>query len=322
MKWIELELGKIADVEKQAGEVIRTYETLSKQLANPRKGVNTSQVAQAVRVLKTAVVSRVLALEEFYRENDLDSRAARFETVRLKLKRTLKEAGMSPQEFAAIAQSQSLGQPQRATAASAMSGASQATTPNQTTGATGGLNRFGSAPDADGMITLKIHMTPAEFEQLRARRAAVRAVRKGEGKMAWEAAATTPRSDPAREGMYTYHEIPFQGGSQTPRGGSHRGGDSPFSGSATKVPPMRFGTADTTTPLHPAASAINQGLPYTSTNPEVFARTARFPTAADEWRGGAKAVDPARPFNAVTPRTNTSNAVSKMRPVGGSITPR
>eukprot|EP00672_Neobodo_designis_P025495 CAMPEP_0174839224 /NCGR_PEP_ID=MMETSP1114-20130205/7902_1 /TAXON_ID=312471 /ORGANISM="Neobodo designis, Strain CCAP 1951/1" /LENGTH=309 /DNA_ID=CAMNT_0016073345 /DNA_START=83 /DNA_END=1008 /DNA_ORIENTATION=+ len=308
MKWIDLELSKIADIEKQSAEVIRTYETLTKQQQQPKKGVNVAQVTQAIRVLKSAMVSRVLALEAFYKEHDLDSRAARFETTRLKLKRALKEGGMTPQEFATIAQAAEA----RRTAAAGGESLAGASTPTMSSASALGrthsqrevaaaLNSHKLTPGADGQpaCTLRVHMTPAEFEELRARRQAIRTVRRGQGSMAWESAATarTPRADPGGQGMFTYHEVPYsEGGPTTPRAKAGGG--------------MRFGASSTSSPQHPA-SDIHRGVPYVSTNPEVFSRTARFPTAHDEWHGGAKAVNPAAPFNAVTPRTSVTSAQSR-----------
>jgi hypothetical protein len=305
MKWIDLDLSKVAEIEKQIGEVIRTFEALSKQLSTPRKGVNTGQVTQALRVLKAAIVSRIVALETFYKENDLDSRAARFEAARLKLKRALKESGMAPQEFASIAAAHLPGHLHT----TGLSGETVAADGSHSSSARDTLMQLKSAAERSGSgqpITLRVHMTPAEFEELRARRQAIMTVRRGQGRMSWETAATrSPRADPAAQGMYTYHEIPYEDKPTTPRRGEAGTG-------------MKFGGAAPLTPRQ-SSSLLNKGpAPYVSTNADVFARTSRFATAADEWRGGSKAVDTAKPFNPVVSRTNVSSALAKVRSFGGS----
>ena len=312
MKWIDLELAKVADIEKQTAEVIRTFETLVKQQQQPKKGVNVTQVAQAVRVLKAAMVSRVLTLEAFYKEHDLDSRAARFETARLKLKRALKESGMTPQEFATIAQATDGAHRGDGATPTTLGGGGSSSMSGRTQSAREISAALQSQRRGGGeeTCTLRVHMTPAEFDELRARRQAIRTVQRGQGSLAWEQGASsstprgTPRADPNGQGMYTYHEVPYQGGGPTtPR--------------QTASGSMRFG-ATSGSPQHPGASLINKDAGYVSTNPEVFARTARFPTADDEWRGGAKAVNPAMPFNAVTPRTSVASAQNRAIPTGGA----
>lgn len=292
MKWIELELGRVAEIEKQTDEVIRTYEALRRQQQAPKRTANVSQISRALDVLKNAIVARIAHLERFYHEHDLDSRAARFETVRLKLKRVLRENGVSLNEISAMGAMHSYNSPN-----------TNNTTPQQqhhqqlqqSTPRSAVNEAIDQLPrGSDGKVTLRIHMTPEEYDELRTRRAAAQMLRKGAGKQSWEMAGQSPRTDASAQGMYTYHEVPYT----EPR---HK-----------HEPKLAFGKS----PSPSQGDVLHSGSRYVSQNPEVFARTARFPTAGDEWRGGARAVDPQRPFSAVSKRTNTSSSLGKVQPIG------
>ena len=318
MKWIELDLNRLADVEKQADEVARTFETLTRQRQKrPASGdPSSSQIEKALEALKYSMVRRVDEMERFYRDNDLDARASRLETIRLKMKKLLKDhnvsfaASTSATAAAAVAQESTSVSGQTGGASS--SGPSSATasarstaTPAQSAGTSTHSvpkidSSFGRA--VDELVTVKIFLTNQEYEELKTRRDAYRqlsALRQGGGRLAWESAHLSPRASTQAEGMYTYHEIPYH---------------DKLPASVPSPRTIRMGPSRDL-PRHPGS--INDGLPYRSANPEVIARSGRANSPREAATGGAKRIDPQRPFYTATPRTNVTSALNKVVPVGG-----
>jgi hypothetical protein len=92
MKWIPLHLSKTADIERQVDEVCKTLALLCRQ---KESSSNAAQVAKAKQVLVHSMQDRIKELEQFYLDNDLDSRASKIEQCRIKLKRGLASAGFT-----------------------------------------------------------------------------------------------------------------------------------------------------------------------------------------------------------------------------------
>ncbi len=160
-------------------------------------------------------------------------------------------------------------------------------------------------PPRDDLVSIKVYLTHGEFEDLKHRREALRQLlRRGEGKMAWETAYSSPRSDPNAEGMYTYHEVPFV--EPNPATAIE-----PSSATIRMDGPSRLESASGRPPPF-----INAGTPYISSNPEVLGRAGKFSSLRDAMTGGPLRVDPQRGFNPVTPRSGASDQLSRVRPIG------
>lgn len=89
MRWVELSLDRIGDIERQASEVCRTVETLTLQRGKRRDSATDAQLRKAIAALQQSVSERIAKMAQFYRDHELDPRALKLEEIRLQLKRTL-----------------------------------------------------------------------------------------------------------------------------------------------------------------------------------------------------------------------------------------
>lgn len=214
MKWLAVSFDTLSDSERQVDEVVRTYDTLNRQLQGKYVS-NEVQITKALRILGDAVQARIPQLEAFYLVNDLDPRAQRVEAMRLKLKQMLKRAGIElpvrapgavlPHAGGYVAASAAPSSKPAAGAGASLPGGALVAPPRDGDNADG--NNNGTT------ITLRLHMTNAEFEELRVRRDAMRQLlHRGDGRLAWEAGAAAAAArgvDASREGVYTAGDSPF-----------------------------------------------------------------------------------------------------------------
>jgi hypothetical protein len=295
MKWIELNLARVSEIEKQVEEVLRTYDTLLKQHQSPRRPGNFAQIERALQVLRSAMTARVAELEAFYRENDLDARAARLEGSRLKLKRILRESNANVPTTAAA---------KAAPSARSDNSRPESSTPSRPVSTSHQHSQqYQQQQPEQGTVTLRVLMTRTEYDELQVRRDAARHImRKGEGAMSWEA-PRRPTADPGGQGMYTAHEIPFDDRAKPAAGTAAARGEA-------RDGVLRGGAS----PRAPHNDFVTSRGAFVSSSEK--AHSGRFPSARDERSGGLKAVDTGRPFNAVTGRTNAASALTKVQPLG------
>ncbi|ESL07242.1 hypothetical protein TRSC58_05074 [Trypanosoma rangeli SC58] len=163
MRWVPLELGRVAEVGPQVDKAIDTYTALQRQLAW-RGTLNPSQLTLALAVLRRSFAARLEDMAAFYQANDLDPRSGAVEAARLKLKRflrTIDSCGATDEgETGAFVL---LASPDReAPAAATIEVASKE-------------GAEGKAAEAqEDTVTLRVVLTAEEYDELLARREAFR----------------------------------------------------------------------------------------------------------------------------------------------------
>lgn len=180
MKWIELDLARIVDIERQVEEVCRTYEMLCNQ-AEKQRTTNVAQILKAAEVLRKSISERVTSMEQFYRDNDLDHRAARIEQCRIRLKRLLltrSKAAETPHIDTQTAQQSSIEQRVGHSARNGSAPSNAATGNTNTSNATlANSSTPGTEPirvaSANEKVLVRLVMTMEEFEELQLRRQAM-----------------------------------------------------------------------------------------------------------------------------------------------------
>lgn len=199
MKWLSLDLGSVAEIDTQAEESINTlralceqHRTASSQPIQPhqpqRNNAVILQLQKAIYVLRSAMATRITALDAFYHENDLDPRAARLEGTRLRMKKALRDmdidanSGSSSNNNNAAAQQLSVSARAAAAAPSLLGGRAGAATPSRLGGGAAASGVAGTAAASavraavpETMVQVRILMTPLEYEELRRRRDVMRA---------------------------------------------------------------------------------------------------------------------------------------------------
>eukprot|EP00743_Colponemidia_sp_Colp-15_P007189 GILK01007763.1.p1 GENE.GILK01007763.1~~GILK01007763.1.p1 ORF type:complete len:227 (+),score=13.29 GILK01007763.1:113-793(+) len=112
MRWISLTLDHLASVAKEVDEVIIRFRKLID--ATSVSGGEHTQAAEERAQLHLAIQHRIDELERFYYNNDLDERAILFEKQRLKLRKALQLAHLSPPGAPKTRSSAALTRPQTA----------------------------------------------------------------------------------------------------------------------------------------------------------------------------------------------------------------
>ncbi|RNE99249.1 hypothetical protein TraAM80_08389 [Trypanosoma rangeli] len=164
MRWVPLELGRVAEVGPQVDTAINTYTALQRQLAW-RGTLNPAQLTLALMALRRSFAARLEDMTAFYQANDLDPRSGAVEAARLKLKRflrTIDSCGATDEgDTGAFVL---LDSPDRADPAAATI---EATSKEAAEG-------IAAEEAREGTVTLRVVLTAEEYDELLARREAFR----------------------------------------------------------------------------------------------------------------------------------------------------
>ncbi|RNF09067.1 uncharacterized protein Tco025E_07150 [Trypanosoma conorhini] len=164
MRWVPLELDRVAEVGPQVDAAINTYAALQRQLA--RRGTSSpAQLARALAVLRESFAARLEEMAAFYQANDLDPRSGAVEAARLKLKRFLRAPASCGATGAPEAETFMLLPPSPDKAARRATGADPAKASIEATGSE-------AAEEAEDTVTLRVVLTADEYQELLARREA------------------------------------------------------------------------------------------------------------------------------------------------------
>ncbi|PBJ74917.1 hypothetical protein BCY84_11848 [Trypanosoma cruzi cruzi] len=164
MRWVPLELDRSSEIGFQVDTVIDTYNSLQRQLIR-RETSDSLQIKKALEVLRHSFANRLEEMTIFYQENDLDPRSGEVEAARLKLKRFLHSVESSYEERDLKTEAFML----------PLSPEHKMTKPTDKNHGKEIIEvRKGEEEAGSDMVTLRVVLTEEEYQEILARREAVR----------------------------------------------------------------------------------------------------------------------------------------------------